>query len=426
LIGDDSRMGAKLRCKHRHQHGEREQRSAAGHGIHRASAKCRQTGESDLPIHRSESTAACPAIPDGICTAADDCGILGAPELIQRSAAERALNNHGLDSMPYVIGTDEAGYGPNLGPLCVGATVWEIDDGIDPQALYKPLKRCVTSSVDRAGKNRVVWADSKTVYKNGCGMDHVERGVLTALSLAGHAPTGWSDLWNCLGATSADESNQQPWHDGYSARLPLWMDEEDGADWMSGEAITEFSNGLKVQLAESGVRLVGVLCRAVFASTFNEMVAASNKADTLSRITLGLVADAMAMISSQRIQVFCDKHGGRDYYLPLLQNQFSDDWIEVRQESGQASTYRFGGESSRVDIGFYVGGERFLPIALASMTAKYLRETAMRPFNEFWLRHVPGIKPTAGYPTDSRRFKKQIAEAQRELAIEDRILWRER
>jgi hypothetical protein len=39
---------------------------------------------------------------------------------------------------------------------------------------------------------------------------------------------------------------------------------------------------------------------------------------------------------------------------------------------------------------------------------------------------VPGIKPTAGYPTDSWRFKKQIAGVQSELAIDDRILWRQR
>jgi hypothetical protein len=329
--------------------------------------------------------------------------------------------------MPYVIGTDEAGYGPNLGPLCVGATVWEIDDGIDPQALYKPLKHCVSNSVNRAGKKRVVWADSKAVYKSGCGMDHLERGVLTALSLAGHSPTAWTDLWNCLGTAFGDGSDQQPWHDGYSAMLPLWMgEEEDGPTWMSGAAIEELSDGLRASLATAGVRFVGVLCRAVFPGAFNEMVAASNKADALSRITLGLVADALAMIPGQRAQVFCDKHGGRDYYLPLLQTQFCDDWIQVRQESETASQYRFGGEAKRVDIGFYVGGERFLPVALASMTAKYLRETAMRPFNEFWCRHVPGIKPTAGYPTDSWRFKKQIAEAQRELAIDDRVLWRKR
>ena len=28
--------------------------------------------------------------------------------------------------MTLVIGTDEAGYGPNLGPLVVAATVWDV------------------------------------------------------------------------------------------------------------------------------------------------------------------------------------------------------------------------------------------------------------------------------------------------------------
>ena len=32
--------------------------------------------------------------------------------------------------MGYAIGTDEAGYGPNLGPLVISATVWEIPDGV--------------------------------------------------------------------------------------------------------------------------------------------------------------------------------------------------------------------------------------------------------------------------------------------------------
>ena len=28
--------------------------------------------------------------------------------------------------MPYLIGMDEAGYGPNLGPLVVSASVWQM------------------------------------------------------------------------------------------------------------------------------------------------------------------------------------------------------------------------------------------------------------------------------------------------------------
>ena len=45
--------------------------------------------------------------------------------------------------MPYLIGTDEAGYGPNYGPLCVSATVWEVADGVDCGGLYKLLRKVV-------------------------------------------------------------------------------------------------------------------------------------------------------------------------------------------------------------------------------------------------------------------------------------------
>ena len=75
---------------------------------------------------------------------------------------------------------------------------------------------------------------------------------------------------------------------------------------------------------------------------------------------------------------------------------------------------------------FRMQGERFLPTALASMTAKYLRELAMRAWNEFWCARVKDQRPTAGYYSDSRRFKRDIERVQSELKIEDRIIWRER
>ena len=48
-------------------------------------------------------------------------------------------------------------------------------------------------------------------------------------------------------------------------------------------------------------------------------------------------------------------------------------------------------------------------VALASMLCKYLREVCMRQFNRFWATHVPGIKPTAGYPGDAKRFFDEIS-----------------
>jgi hypothetical protein len=79
-----------------------------------------------------------------------------------------------------------------------------------------------------------------------------------------------------------------------------------------------------------------------------------------------------------------------------------------------------------VEIRFVAKGENFLPAALASMTSKYLRELAMRAFNQFWCTRVPNLKPTAGYPLDAVRFKAAIAAAQTELGFSDRVLWRNR
>jgi len=48
--------------------------------------------------------------------------------------------------------------------------------------------------------------------------------------------------------------------------------------------------------------------------------------------------------------------------------------------------------------------EAHLPVALASMTAKLVRELAMARFNRYWCDRIPGLKPTAGYVQDARRW----------------------
>jgi hypothetical protein len=50
----------------------------------------------------------------------------------------------------------------------------------------------------------------------------------------------------------------------------------------------------------------------------------------------------------------------------------------------------------------------------------------MRAFNGFWCARVPGLRPTAGYPGDAPRFKREIEKVQRELGVADHVLWRNR
>jgi ribonuclease HII len=96
-------------------------------------------------------------------------------------------------------------------------------------------------------------------------------------------------------------------------------------------------------------------------------------------------------------------------------------------ESAEESTYRIDGLNRPVTLVFAPRADSdALPVALASMLAKYLREVFMRQFNKFWQQHVPDLEPTAGYPNDSRRFYGLIQRAMRQLGIHDKQVWRER
>ena len=66
-----------------------------------------------------------------------------------------------------LIGTDEAGYGPNLGPLLITATAWSVDDWRGEDDLYERLADCVTAQPPRRTKEPptvVTMCDSKLLY----------------------------------------------------------------------------------------------------------------------------------------------------------------------------------------------------------------------------------------------------------------------
>ncbi len=326
--------------------------------------------------------------------------------------------------MPYLIGTDEAGYGPNLGPLLITATAWRVEadalEATSPAAdLYRLLKAVICRKPPANGRgSRLAIADSKLLYNPAAGIDLLERGVLAVLGLLDCYPSDWHEIWQLLDRDAASYLRGLPWHVDFAAQLPCAADRDD---------LVRIGRRLRSGLAAAGVELVAIRSRAVFPARFNAATAeCGNKAEALSRLTLELVGEVLPSCQGEPVLVVCDKHGGRNRYGRLLQMQFPDPWIETCCESTPESIYRWGANAQRIEFQFRAGGEAFLPAALASMVSKYLRELAMRAFNDFWCRHVPDLKPTAGYPVDSRRFKRAIAARQSELEIADNILWRER
>ncbi len=377
--------------------------------------------------------------------------------------------------MPYLIGTDEAGYGPNLGPLAISATVWHVPEHVGHSDMYSELDECVTlwpqhlsrpastlpppeaQSIDLAADvkeapvdDRIWIADSKQIYKPinpERSFLRLERAVFSAISNVSQdaassdhpdnqpeewlSRTDWSNIWERLCKRDFDAMRKLPWYEDYNVTLPLYLKPEDYQ-----ALVVSLANGLE----QSGIRLCRLRSRVIDAQQFNQLLEQyDNKSDLLSRITLGLVADQIAWIDSQAsqssrksssstepIHVLCDKHGGRARYAEVLGQDFQDHAVAIESESRSVSHYRVERPNASVKFTFQAKAEDALAVGLASMISKYLRELAMRSFNAFWKTHAPNLQPTAGYPKDARRFKKEIAPVQSKLGITDHALWRQR
>jgi len=358
--------------------------------------------------------------------------------------------------MRILIGVDEAGYGPNLGPLVVAATAWCVE-GKGPGArgqgsvgggaqavaspptataaaavdLYKLLRKAVVRSPAVCAR-RVAIADSKALYKAGLGLRLLERGVLAALVAMRGSETLPANVGGCVASareliqlTGADPDGRRgevACHQGDELALPC---ETEGSD------LAVAAKRLSATCGAAGVALVGVRARLVYPAEFNELVDRyGTKGAALSHVTLALVRSLIDSLPTAHCppptSLFFDKHGGRNAYGALVQHHFPESWIRPVHEGRAESRYEWEHAGATIEAVFRVGCESMLPTALASMTAKYHRELAMRAFNAFWAARAPGIRPTAGYPGDASRFKDEIAGVQRELGIEDRVLWRER
>ncbi len=321
-----------------------------------------------------------------------------------------------MPGMTLLIGIDEAGYGPNLGPLCIGASAWKVKGGegkAEDLDLYQRLSEVISPAPD---KQRIAVADSKRLYKPAShaqhnGLIHLERAVLTVLEML-ERPAG--DMQALLAPP------ELPWYADYNCPLPV------DVDVVEVMALVE-----QWQIANEAadVQLLDLQVRMVFPEEFNALVTEyGTKGAALSHVSIELARELLDRNSqlATHTSVTCDKHGGRNRYAALLQHHFPEHLLQVVEESRPLSRYRWGAADCQTEVRFRSKGEAELQVALASMAAKYFRELAMRAFNAFWTSKVPGLKPTAGYPQDAKRFKAEIEAVQSKLGIEDRILWRNR
>jgi hypothetical protein len=315
--------------------------------------------------------------------------------------------------MAFVFGIDEAGYGPRLGPLIVAASGWNVNGEPRTFDFWGKLERVISRQREDSGPDaRLHVADSKQVYSASQGLANLERSVLALLAVAGFRPRSFLDLWRSI------SGGQDPTGDGYLSHEDLTF----ALPLSAGQAdIDAASCRVADELERQCVRLHAIEIDVVDVARFNSLTRFhGSKGATLTQVSLDLLGRCWKPLGDQRMLVLADRHGGRRYYRGSLVEALDGRLVCCVREQVDCSHYRVDQSEFR----FETGGERHFPVAVASMCAKYLRELMMESFNRFWIRQVPGLRATKGYPADAGRFRRDIAPAQSRLGILDEVLWR--
>lgn len=315
-------------------------------------------------------------------------------------------------------GIDEAGYGPMLGPLCVGCAAFVIEDH-DPEQgkvdLWKRLSRAVcVKKGDK--KHRLAIDDSKNLKGARSGkahpLTHLERGVLAFLANKSDLPASDESLFDQLGATLPNA----PWYESTTS-LPVACDRDQ---------LRIATSRLHKTMLDDGVELGFLKAEMIDAGPFNQQVdLMGNKAVVNFGAVMRHVQRVWDRWPDDHPRVIVDRQGGRTHYRQELQTAFPEAHIRIVAEEDSISRYRLDREGSKLTISFCTEAEKsHLPVALASMVAKYTRELAMIRMNRHFQARMPELKATAGYVQDARRYLSEIEGVIRRESIDRSMLVR--
>lgn len=299
-----------------------------------------------------------------------------------------------------VVGIDENGLGPLLGPLVVTAAAFEVAS-YDVEELW------------RVAGSELLADDSKKVFSSS-RLGSAEVATLAWLNEFGLRPRSYAELTDAVLA-SPPMPMPCPLVPGYclpsSARLPVWASETE-LGWLSK------GSGL---LAGTPVRPASVRAFSICPGRFNTALArpGMNKLALDCLLMLRLVR-SLASEYSGEVLALCGKVGSTKNYGPWLQDAGLGLWM-AEKETPEESRYRVQPLGT---VSFIRDGDAgHLPIAVASMIGKYLRELAMRDLNTLLER--PGMRRASGYRDKvTAEFVEKTADAREAIGFKDECFLR--
>jgi ribonuclease HII len=294
-----------------------------------------------------------------------------------------------------LLGVDENGLGPRLGPLVATSVCLEVGEYDRTR-----LQRVAT---------RVGIGDSKQT--SAFGQMRAAEGLALAVLEALHdrIPCNVDELLHCLELDGPAELR---------ASCPRRSHDQ---CWSQDVALPAFEGEIRegraqlARLRKHGVSLRGARSVVTCAGRMNAQLQRLGSRTSVDLAMFERLVLTAAQEQTGPITAILGMVGGiRDYerYFSLL----TSDRISEPLRTKQAVSYQVAGVGS---MSFEIDADaRHLPVALASMIGKYVRELCMERQNRFYVQHQQDLPRPSGYHDPvTRRFVEQSRPLRRRLGI---------
>src|SRR4051812_31747632 len=205
--------------------------------------------------------------------------------------------------MAWVIGIDEAGYGPNLGPMVQSAIAMRVTD---PTAnLWQQLKT-IARRAEEDADDRLAIDDSKAVYGASSGLARLEEGVLTVFNnIRDHQFTDWLRIACVYGH---EDLICETWFVGEHS-FPIEAE--------AGRIQACIERWLAA-LREAGINMATPCCVVTPAPKFNSLLSTHGSKGAIACHGLIELIRACFERADEELFFTIDKLGGRNFYAAII------------------------------------------------------------------------------------------------------------
>ncbi|AQT70281.1 ribonuclease HII [Anaerohalosphaera lusitana] len=302
--------------------------------------------------------------------------------------------------MAIVVGIDEAGYGPILGPLVVSCVSFSMPDDLVKGDMWETLKPAV-GKAKRGLAGRILITDSKKAFTKATGTEHLQKAVLASLACTDRKPATAAQLLHHLCPDCFTRVKEYPWYDSLDK---IMIDQAADQTYISASVLQRTMRSKNIQLNSLQSKCLDV-------AHYNSLVdKVQNKAAVLFTCVAQMIHKTFTEApAGQTMQFLIDRQGGRVNYCQVLMRMFPQADFKIIKESETSSSYEMTQAGKTAKLHFVAKADlRFLPVALASMTAKYVRELLIGSLNDHFAAKCGTIKPTAGYWKDGTRYINEL------------------